>query len=182
MFTRRRFALTGSRSASSSAGSPKPWMMAWRRSSQWETSTGSDVQDVRAQRSETLIHVYTHPTSSLCAVITILAGIVLNIVSTWTVPSHICLLNNSALPKEYQRIGKAFQNLSSVFTSSGYQGTARQWGNASNWHVHGKSFFFFCCRWGNSDWRHDGSRKDVWGNRSDRGRAGELRSFWTFSY
>ncbi|KAM6992595.1 sorting nexin-9b isoform 1-T1 [Tautogolabrus adspersus] len=26
------------------------------------------------------------------------------------------------LPKEYQRIGKAFQNLSSVFTSSGYQG------------------------------------------------------------
>uniref|UniRef100_A0A8C2XB88 Sorting nexin n=1 Tax=Cyclopterus lumpus TaxID=8103 RepID=A0A8C2XB88_CYCLU len=27
------------------------------------------------------------------------------------------------LPKEYQRIGKAFQNLSSVFTSSGYQGT-----------------------------------------------------------
>lgn len=28
-----------------------------------------------------------------------------------------------ALPKEYQRIGKAFQNLSSVFTSSGYQGT-----------------------------------------------------------
>uniref|UniRef100_A0A3P8YCL8 Sorting nexin n=1 Tax=Esox lucius TaxID=8010 RepID=A0A3P8YCL8_ESOLU len=28
------------------------------------------------------------------------------------------------LPKEYQRIGKAFQNLSSVFTSSGYQGEA----------------------------------------------------------
>lgn len=30
---------------------------------------------------------------------------------------------SAALPKEYQRIGKAFQNLSSVFTSSGYQGT-----------------------------------------------------------
>ncbi|XP_064195320.1 sorting nexin-9a isoform X1 [Anguilla rostrata] len=29
-----------------------------------------------------------------------------------------------ALPKEYQRIGKAFQNLSSVFNSSGYQGEA----------------------------------------------------------
>uniref|UniRef100_A0A8C5FAL4 Sorting nexin n=1 Tax=Gadus morhua TaxID=8049 RepID=A0A8C5FAL4_GADMO len=28
------------------------------------------------------------------------------------------------LPKEYQRIGKAFQNLSSVFNSSGYQGEA----------------------------------------------------------
>uniref|UniRef100_A0A673IGZ0 Sorting nexin-9-like n=1 Tax=Sinocyclocheilus rhinocerous TaxID=307959 RepID=A0A673IGZ0_9TELE len=28
------------------------------------------------------------------------------------------------LPKEYQRIGKAFQNLSSVFTSSGYEGEA----------------------------------------------------------
>ncbi len=28
----------------------------------------------------------------------------------------------SALPKEYQRIGKAFLNLSSVFTSSGYEG------------------------------------------------------------
>ncbi|KAM4602014.1 sorting nexin-9-like isoform 2-T5 [Polymixia lowei] len=28
------------------------------------------------------------------------------------------------LPKEYQRIGKAFQNLSSVFSSSGYQGEA----------------------------------------------------------
>ncbi|TNN74860.1 Sorting nexin-9 [Liparis tanakae] len=28
------------------------------------------------------------------------------------------------LPKEYQRIGKAFQNLSTVFTSSGYQGEA----------------------------------------------------------
>lgn len=33
------------------------------------------------------------------------------------------LLLPTALPKEYQRIGKAFQNLSSVFTSSGYQGT-----------------------------------------------------------
>ncbi len=30
---------------------------------------------------------------------------------------------STALQKEYQRIGKAFQNLSSVFTSSGYQGT-----------------------------------------------------------
>lgn len=30
---------------------------------------------------------------------------------------------STALPKEYQRIGKAFQNLATVFNSSGYQGT-----------------------------------------------------------
>uniref|UniRef100_A0A8C7GBB8 Sorting nexin 9 n=1 Tax=Oncorhynchus kisutch TaxID=8019 RepID=A0A8C7GBB8_ONCKI len=35
---------------------------------------------------------------------------------------QLCRLHT--LPKEYQRIGKAFQNLSSVFTSSGYQGEA----------------------------------------------------------
>ena len=38
---------------------------------------------------------------------------------------HVCFhFTFPALPKEYQRIGKAFQNLSSVFSSSGYQGTA----------------------------------------------------------
>lgn len=36
------------------------------------------------------------------------------------------LFPSPALPKEYQRIGKAFQNLSSVFTSSGYQGTTME--------------------------------------------------------
>uniref|UniRef100_A0A8C4GU41 Sorting nexin n=1 Tax=Dicentrarchus labrax TaxID=13489 RepID=A0A8C4GU41_DICLA len=36
------------------------------------------------------------------------------------------------LPKEYQRIGKAFQNLSSVFTSSGYQGTTLNTNMTSN--------------------------------------------------
>lgn len=29
-----------------------------------------------------------------------------------------------ALPKEYQKIGKALQSLAAVFSSSGYQGTA----------------------------------------------------------
>lgn len=37
-------------------------------------------------------------------------------------PFMFHLFPSAALPKEYQRIGKAFQNLSSVFSSSGYQG------------------------------------------------------------
>uniref|UniRef100_A0A8D0AJS3 Sorting nexin 9 n=1 Tax=Sander lucioperca TaxID=283035 RepID=A0A8D0AJS3_SANLU len=36
------------------------------------------------------------------------------------------------LPKEYQRIGKAFQNLSAVFNSSGYQGTTMNTNMRSN--------------------------------------------------
>lgn len=39
--------------------------------------------------------------------------------------SRFCPHPHTALPKEYQRIGKAFQNLSSVFTSSGYQGSVQ---------------------------------------------------------
>lgn len=46
-------------------------------------------------------------------------GCFVNIHTISAIPSW----SSPALPKEYQRIGKAFQNLSTVFVSSGYQGT-----------------------------------------------------------
>lgn len=54
-------------------------------------------------------------------------------VNSRNIHSHSVLhVSSTALPKEYQRIGKAFQNLSSVFTSSGYQGAAMNTNMTSN--------------------------------------------------
>lgn len=100
--------VTGNRNVSSLAGLPKPWMTGWRRSSLWATSTGKDAQAV-----------CTHNTSTNDC----LPLIMLGALSTF-IQSAISFWSSPALPKEYQRIGKAFQNLSTVFTSSGYQGTA----------------------------------------------------------
>lgn len=96
---------------------------------------------------------------------------------------------SAALPKEYQRIGKAFQNLSSVFNSSGYQGAIAAFGDtfhaevcsSTSWHKSDAVMKRWWHIWTpyrrvHPDGCHDGSRQDVWGNRSDGGRAGRCCS------
>lgn len=67
-------------------------------------------------------------------------GILISVCYSFTLFWNYCLhqksycpecfhLSSAALPKEYQRIGKALQNLSTVFTSSGYQGRRSHFGS-----------------------------------------------------
>lgn len=119
----------------SSAGLLKQWMTVWRKFSPWDMSTGRDVQAVCTHYAEAKWMFYpTQTTPLLCAVMNVYIKerfIMWSILSTWkNFMNTMCvsvfmvpLFPSAALPKEYQRIGKAFQNLSSVFTSSGYQGT-----------------------------------------------------------
>lgn len=116
---------SGTRNASSSAGLPKPWTTEWRKSSRWDTSTGRDAQAVR-------IHVLPHTGHAfisycnycLYPYVSLFCQLGKKSLFSRCMCAHDIFLP-TALPKEYQRIGKAFQNLSSVFTSSGYQGRKR---------------------------------------------------------
>ncbi len=125
--------MTGNRNVSSSAGLPKPWMTGWRKSSRWATSTGRGAQAVRTHTTLKLNKCFTShrphlellfisKNASLCWVFS--QRRINAVTQLVCLCSCVVSLTPSALPKEYQRIGKAFQNLSSVFTSSGYQGTA----------------------------------------------------------
>lgn len=92
----------------------------------WKRCTG---------RMCTYVIYHTQTTPSHCAIITVLQRMVHYVdyfVNLRKVHTLYVLTVNTALPKEYQRIGKAFQNLSSVFTSSGYQGTTMTANKISN--------------------------------------------------